>query len=242
MQRIYTIGFSDASKVLMLMPKNNNDYCGPLDLLNAVERENEQVSKEVFFNDPKYQKAQEKWCAAVFGIGFNEYCKKCRIRINESRHHTSPDFFLKIDDQVFEFEMTERQEPDRERGKYYKKLEQNPLMSMPYRPERGRQEGPSWIYEAIKKKVEKCYSDSRNLNILVYADFDTHIMDRKAILQKSGEFADKFASIWIITNQHICSLFSNDALGEIDSFREIKELRNRLFSRLGLCPAQTNSQ
>jgi len=224
------------------MFRNSNDYCEPLDLLNAVEKENEQVSSEIFFNNPKYQKAQEKWCAAVFGVGFNEYCKKCRIRINESKHHTSPDFFLKIDDQVFEFEMTERQEPDRKRGKYYKEIKQNSLMLTPNRPERGRQEGPSWIYQAIKKKVEKCYSNCRNLNILVYANFDAHTMDRKAILQKSREFADKFASIWIITNQHICSLFSNNALGEIDDFKEIKELRNRFFSALGLYPAQTNRQ
>jgi len=41
----------------MLMFRNYNDYVEPLDLLNAVEKENERVSNEVFFNDPRYQKA-----------------------------------------------------------------------------------------------------------------------------------------------------------------------------------------
>jgi hypothetical protein len=192
--------------------KNIDTYYYPLDLLNIVEKENELVPKDIFFNNPKYQKAMETWCAAVFGIGYSEYLKTCKVKINKA--NSSPDFFLKVGNQVFEFEITEVQEEGRKRGDYYKKLKRNPNMLTPYRPEKGRQKAPEWIYEGIKKKARH-YGDCRGLNLLVYANFSVTTLERNKILNAVKEFKETFSSVWVIINSHICSLFSNKALGEI---------------------------
>jgi hypothetical protein len=226
----------------MPMPRKNDNYREPLNLLNEVEEENEKIPKEVFFNDPGHQKDTEKWCASVFGLGYSQYCKKCVVKVNDSKRDMSPDFFLKVNSQVFEFEITEVQKEGRKRGKYFKDLKNNLYLTEEYKPEHCRQEGPRWIYEAIKRKASKCYENSGNLNILVYANLDTENLDRNGILSRSEEFSGTFASIWIITNLQICSIFSNDILGKIDDFKEITELKNRILDGYGLRPAHANNQ
>ncbi len=224
------------------MLRKNNNYREPLNLLNEVEKENEKIPNEAFFKDPGHQKDTEKWCASVFGLGYSQYCKKCVVKVNDSKRDTSPDFFLKVNGQVFEFEVTEVQKEGRKRGKYFKDLNNNPHLSEEYRPEHCRQESPRLIYEAIKKKASKYYENNGNLNILAYVNLDTENLDRNEILNKSKEFLSTFASIWIITNLQICSIFSNDVLGKIDDFKEITELKNRNLDRYGLRLAQTNNQ
>ena len=213
------------------MLRKINNYREPLNLLNEVEKENEKIPNEAFFNDPGHQKDTEKWCASVFGLGYSQYCKKCVVKVNDSKRDMSPDFFLKVNSQVFEFEITEVQKEGRKRGKYFKDLKNNPYLTEEYRPEYCRQESPRLIYEAIKSKALKCYENSGNLNILVYVNLDTENLYRNETARKSEEFSSTFASIWIITNLQICSIFSNDVLGKIDDFKEITERKNRNLDR-----------
>ena len=192
-------------------------YLNPSTLLGIVEKENESVPKDIFFNDPQYQKAMESWCAAIFGIGYSEYLKRCEIKINKSDF---PDFYLKQDDKIFEFEITEIQNKGRKRGDYYKELKKNPDILTPYRPEKGRQEAPKWIYDAIKKKVMH-YGNCKDINLLIYANFSATTLERNKILNAIKEFKGTFSSIWLITNSQICSLFVNNALSEIVSLATI---------------------
>ena len=170
----------------MLMLRKINNYREPLNLLNEVEKENEKIPNEAFFNDPGHQKDTEKWCASVFGLGYSQYCKKCVVKVNDSKRDMSPDFFLKVNSQVFEFEITEVQKEGRKRGKYFKDLKNNPYLTEEYRPEYCRQESPRLIYEAIKSKALKCYENSGNLNILVYVNLDTENLYRNETARKSA--------------------------------------------------------
>ena len=54
-----------------------------------------------------------------------------------------------------------------------------------------------------------------DLNLLVYANFTAMGLEVNAIREKAGKHRDAFASIWVITNRHICTLFSNELIGEV---------------------------
>jgi len=85
----------------------------------------------------------------------------------------------------------------------------------PYRPALGAEKGTEWIEAAIARKVEKRYAGSEELNLLVYANFEAKGMDVRVIRKRAKAHRDKFASIWIITDRHICTLFSNELIGEV---------------------------
>ena len=91
----------------------------------------------------------------------------------------------------------------------------------PYRPDRGTREGPEWIADAVRKKVEAKYSAAHDLNLLVYANFPSNGLDYESVRTVANEFVGQFASIWVVTNHLVCSVMSFPALGEISGLRMI---------------------
>jgi hypothetical protein len=193
-------------------------------LLREAESEMDCISNEIFFNSPKqeYQKLREKWCAAMFGIGYGKYISECKVAVNDTDQRVDSDFFVLVGENEHPFQLVEAPNPDRKRGKEYKQLANGTRESVPYRPEKGRVEGPQWIIARVKKKAAKCYATANRLNLLVYANFEANPMDYQTLKEMVRDFSGTFASIWVITNSKICTLCGSTDLGEINGWQSVR--------------------
>ena len=184
-------------------------YLSPAALLDEANREMALVSAVSLFNDSQYQKLREKWCAAKFGLGYSQFIAPCEVAISNSQQRIDADFFLQSDATIFAFQLAEAQEPERKRGAEYKQFARHEIRSIPYEPERGSVEGPEWIANAIRKKVEKKYDGSSTLNLAIYANFSAINLQHSSVTAQCEPFKQTFASIWVITNTHFTCLFGD---------------------------------
>ena len=199
----------------------------PQNLLDQTKIEIFGIPEEKFFNEGVHQGLQDKWGAAMFGVGFWKYVRPCKVAMNESRERMDADFFLEASGEVFPFQFTERQAEGRRRGEEYKRRasireaiarepeHESELLTQlmtPYRPVLGSAMAPEWIEHAIAKKAER-YGKCDDLNLVVYANFHAWDLSVDAAREKTAIHRDSFSSIWVITNTAICSLFSNARLG-----------------------------
>lgn len=172
------------------------EFRDPEDVLRECDEEHRTLSIGRFILDARYRPLQEKWCGAMFGVGYGRYVRSCRIALNESRDRMDADFFLQAGEVVFPFQTTERVRAGRRRDAEYRELEAVeeaiarepgradellPRLLTPFRPGLGTEKGPEWIKAAITKKVEKKYAGSGGLNLLVYANFEARRLSTDAL-------------------------------------------------------------
>lgn len=197
-----------------------SDFYKPKELESLFEAQAEKLSPTDFIRSPQHKDLKEIWCALRFGLGYEKYVAPCFIKVNV-QENSDTDFVLKVDNNVFPFQTTISDVPERQMGNDYIPEPDGSLPSRPYEPERGRIEGPKWIAGAVKNKVEKRYSAAKILNLLIYANFSANDLDYQAVCEEIREYEDEFASIWIITNHQICSIKVTSCLGEIRQFSAI---------------------
>jgi hypothetical protein len=193
----------------------------PLALLGEADVEMRGVPQERLFNDSRYQKVKETWCAAMLGLGYQKHVASCLVAVNDSPQRGDVDLFLSTGGRDFGFQLVEVMEPERRRGAEYKGFANGSLRSIPYQPERGRIEGPVWIAEKIKQKVEKNYAGAKALNLLVYLNFSALQIQHADVIDASRPFLDRFASIWVVSNLWLGSLYVGNDLGRIDGWGQI---------------------
>lgn len=70
-------------------------FHAPEDLLAEVHQEMGEVTQERLFNSPHHKKSQEKWCAAMFGVGYGTFVSPCRVAINATKQRLDADFSSK---------------------------------------------------------------------------------------------------------------------------------------------------
>jgi hypothetical protein len=179
------------------------------------------IPQEELFNNSAYQKLLEQWCAGVLGMGYAQYVRPCTVAINDTNDRLEVDAFLESHGETYPFQIVEAVRDGRKRGKEKKDLASGVIRSVPYHPEKGRIDGPQWIANMIAKKVEKRYSGSRYLNLLVYANFNAHQLNYEEVRMKAAQFRTCFHSIWVILGRHICSLYSPNELGSLPGWGEI---------------------
>jgi hypothetical protein len=192
--------------------------------LRDAERTMEGVSSVDLFSDSRYQKVREKWCAGMFGLGYRKYVRDCEVGVNETDTNLDADFFLRVKRKVWPFQVVEVQEPSRKRGDEYKGFADGSIKSIPYEPEKGYMEGPDWLKNGIDKKVKKNYAGSKNMNLLVYANFTARQLDYARLREALSDFKGQFASVWIVTSTHVCSVCSSPELGEISKWGEVRDI------------------
>ncbi|NQT23539.1 MAG: hypothetical protein HQ579_08920 [Candidatus Omnitrophica bacterium] len=201
-------------------------FVNPHDLLLQTEKDMNSVPAHILFNDSRHQKLLENWCAAVFGLGYNQFIKPCTIEPIESERD-SVDFRANIDNKIYNFQITETMKGNRTRGCEFKDAKDRPFFFRDMQPELGNEKGYDWVFEIIKNKVKKHYPDAKNLNLLVYINFEATDLRRDMLIDKLRPFQDIFSSIWVITSYKICSIFSNSSLGDINGWGPIKEMQIR---------------
>jgi hypothetical protein len=201
-------------------------YSDPAALLASAEREMEPIPHEALFNDSQYQKLTERWCAGMLGIGYSKFVAPCEVSVNESAHRLDIDLYLRTARCEYEFQLAEVQEEGRLRGLEYKQLAAGNRRTVPYTPERGRLEGSKWLAEGVRKKAQKRYAGSASLHLLLYANFSARKIEHNEIAAMLAPFSMNFASIWIITSLHVCSIFSPSEMGEIGGWGEVRTLQH----------------
>lgn len=201
------------------------DFIDPQELLADVERQREAAPQVELFNDPAFAKLRESWCAAMFGAAFSRHLSECLISVNDTRGRVDADFFARIGGTDFDFQLVEAQQPGRRRGLEYKQFADGTIRSIEYSPERGRIEGPEWIRDAIERKVANNYAGADRLRLLVYTNFSARGLRLEDITAASINFSDVFASVWVLTSLHLCSLFSRGALPRSNGWVQIRPPR-----------------
>lgn len=171
------------------------------------------ASPSDFIRNPKYKHLKEMWCAIQFGVGYEKYVATCCIQVNKEEN-SDVDFILRTKAGQFPFQSTIADVPGRRMGDEYK---MTPNGSMSSKPSvlGGRIEGAKWIADAVRAKDEKKYSHSRKLNLLVYANFMSFSLQYQSLSEELQPYTERFSSIWVITNQQICSVYSMPLLGAI---------------------------
>lgn len=212
------------------MLERMSDFYRPKDLEAIFEKRAANVSPSDFIRKPQHKDLKEMWCALRFGLGYEKFVKPCLIKVG-LEENSDTDFVVKVDAGEFPFQTTIADVPERRMGDDYKPEPDGRLSVRPYEPERGRIEGPKWIADAVKNKVEKQYSTAKNLHLLIYANFSAHELDYQMVSVEIRKYEDKFSSIWLITNHTICSVKVNCELGEIQQFRAIYGVEKLLSTR-----------
>lgn len=186
----------------------------------------EGIPSDQLFNAAQHQKLREGWCAAMFGIGYSIHVTDCRVAINANRYREDVDFFIRVASVDWGFQLTEVQQPDRRRGQEYREIANGGTHLLPYRPGLGTQEGPEWLAGAIDKKTAKRYASSSNLNLLLYANFEAAGLEYSKVRTRLAEYSSQFASLWVISSLHLCSVFSNPALGSVEGWGVVRDVRD----------------
>jgi hypothetical protein len=149
-------------------------FQSPKDLLAEAHQEMAAVTQERLFNSPHLKKTQEKWCAAMFGIGYEKFVSPCRVAINATKHRLDADFFLEAPGKEFPFQIVEVMEPGRRRGAEFKA---GAVKRISYDPNIGRAHGPQWIARKLEQKVAKKYANAGSMNLLLYSNFPGQVFN-----------------------------------------------------------------
>jgi hypothetical protein len=179
----------------------------PRDFLNLSKKLSASIPNAQYFNKSECKPYQEAWVFGHFAHGLLQFYEGIKIQLVVPQF---PDVELIIDGKVYEFEITVADKPERKIGDVYK----NPKDKQRYEPERGRQEGPSWIVNAVGKKYEKRYSPPPHL--LVYANFEASLLDISSIKKLCEPYINSFPSIWILWEYKFVKIHDSGIFKKVD--------------------------
>ena len=201
-------------------------YYDPVDMLRQAEQEMDRIPSADLFNDPSYQKLTERWCAGMFGAGYAKLITPCEVAVNQSRYREDVDVFMRTAKHVWEFQLAEAQKPGRKRGLEFKQLEAGEVSTIEQDPELGHLEGANWLAASIEKKKSKRYASSQQLHLLVYANFPAQGLLYGNLVDRLKSYQEDFASLWIFTSLHLCSVFSTKELGMLTGWGKIRDIQD----------------
>jgi hypothetical protein len=204
-------------------------FVTPGQLKAQLEKAADALPLGAFIRDPRNQYLKDTWCAAHFGLGYEQHIAPCMIWVN-AEQNSETDFVFKVGNKEFSFQTTLSDVPGRRMGDEHKVDPSHSCLTRPYEPGRGSVEGPQWIASAVRRKVATNYSTASQLNLLVYANFETNGLDYNAVRQRAQPLFGAFASIWLITNHQICSISPSSTLGELTAMHSIYDLSELLQS------------
>jgi hypothetical protein len=200
-------------------------YFDPWTLLDAASMEIGRILPEYLFNDSQYQKLQEAWCAGMFGCGYaTRIDAACKVAVNFSTQGMDADFFLMTGNREWSFQLAEVQRAGRKRGSEYKQLASGERRTVGYDPDRGAVECADCLANAVHKKKAKRYAGSAQLNLLLYGNFNSEARHDQLVAQL-GLFSNDFASLWIVTSDSLCSIFSVNGPPPIPGWWKFRERR-----------------
>jgi hypothetical protein len=195
---------------LRLIDQLSRQFTQPLVFLDEV-RKSDSIPNGSFFNNSKYKPFREAWCAGYFALGLKQLYPSIEVKLVPDRF---PDFYIRINGNEYEFEQTTTDKPERKISEEYRDKENNPYLTTPYQPARGREEGPAWIANKVRGKFEKRYSNHPHL--LVYANFEADSLNPIVIADSCSQWSDAFGSIWGLWNYQYLQVCDSKVFGKTD--------------------------
>lgn len=193
----------------------------PTELLTRYRAIREATTTEAFFRNPAHKKTQEMWCAAHFSRGFERHYEACFVLISDSDEQTDTDFKLEVRETQRPFQITELMQPGRRRGDEYREGERDRTVLEDWSP--GTANGPSWVREAIERKVKKRYAAARELNLLVYLNFPAYEQRFDRIAEECEQAAQHFASVWLLNGNAMCCILEGNGFERSNGWLPIEE-------------------
>lgn len=141
----------------------------------------------------------------------------------DTSYRVDVDMYLRVGRRIWEFQITEVQVPGRSRGRDYRSGTEDTGWMRGKDSDIARQQGPAWLAEAVERKRLKSYSSSQLLHLLLYANFSATGIQYGDLLTPLMKFRGTFASIWILTSLHVCSVFTPSDLGHISSWSPVRD-------------------
>jgi hypothetical protein len=192
-------------------------FLDPTVMFDIVESEKEPIPSDELFNKPQHKPLLDRWRAASFGVGYQKYIAGCKVAM--SAPGAREDFFLLANGREFPFQTVSVQEEGRRLGDEYRR----PPGLTPWRPALGT-EGLRWLETGIRKKADKRYARSNDLNILVYMNFNSSL-EWDAVTVALTPFRETFASLWLMAYHLIGTVFSTPDLGSVEKCMGWRKLR-----------------
>lgn len=91
----------------------NSVFHDPAALLASTEESMDGIPSAALFNDSTFQRMRERWCAAMFGIGYSQHVAPCNVVVNDSNNQVDVDFLMRTASRDWEFRLAEVQLPGR---------------------------------------------------------------------------------------------------------------------------------
>jgi hypothetical protein len=189
------------------------------ELAEYVARERALVGDDAFVTQQSCNRLREMWCAAVFSEGYENRIGPCEVEIAEEDEQRDYDFLFHALGKVFPFQITEVLDEGRKRNLEYREGNQvqfgDWVVPEKYAHERLRQ--------AIKSKIKKQYSNSRELHLLLYANFLGKDASWGTLVANLSDLCCEFGSVWVITGAEFCCISSGAPLHGFSQWRRIND-------------------
>ncbi|WP_378953284.1 hypothetical protein [Pelosinus sp. sgz500959] len=207
-------------KILSLLDKPVR----PREIMEAIEEDRKTISARQMVAGSKNKALRECWQAAAFGIGYETFAQPCKITVLSG---TRPlDFQLVTGDKCLPFETVMILQEDRKMGDEYREIEAIVASGKTYIKHISEEDIsnneknlPNRICKAIEKKSFK-YDPS--VNLCIYLNIFAPAVNIEEIRETCKGLENSFESIWLLSGNHIATLFISpkSSLIKIDVFGE----------------------
>lgn len=176
------------------------------------------MGDEAFVTKRGCNRLREMWCASLFGEGFERNVAPCKIEIAETDEQRDFDFLLHALADVHPFQVSEVLDDGRKRNQEYRNnfsglATNDGVVVSKYAHHR--------LASAIQRKIDKNYSNSQELHLLLYANFIGNEASWAMMVSKLSERCSNFASVWVITGSEICCISSGIKLYGFSQWKKI---------------------
>ena len=187
----------------------------PFELVSAHNQVRARITATEFLG-PRYQKERERFCAGHFSFAYAAAIAPCEVEIEEPDPQNHVDFWLVTPTGRHAFQVTERQEPERERGHEYK------TGSVPQPTEEAldiaEKLGADWIVESVIKKDRSYGGSNTALHLLVYVNFPSYDLRFEDIQLQLRSVQETFGSIWLLAGDSMACVKSSPMLGQLNGW------------------------
>lgn len=173
----------------------------PGDLAARVDEQCEGFDGDAFFNAPNLKPLREARAAAAFALYIQKSSAEVRVRMVTD---TFPDFYLKVGEGLFEFELVEADREARRRGEEYRELARRAAAHEQIKPEfynpwAEKRDVPEAIRRVIGGKARKQYAAAPHLLVVVnFGNMGGPALVEHEASTVTQEWHNTFKSIWLL--------------------------------------------
>jgi len=181
----------------------------PAKLWRDVERRSNGVDEEEFVNGRAFKRTREAWCAARFALGYERLFGACTVDIEEVDEQMDYDFHLCLSNgEHLPFQIIEALDEHRRRHDEYRLFTREQRLAVEAARGGSPDYGAERVRVAIQSKIDRHIANSHQLHLLIYLNVNAGSVAWATLAGPAEDEARHFASVWIVTEQMICCIYS----------------------------------